>query len=93
MAVSAGEDPHPRRAKADTEAGLLVIQVDYGLHEEHLTLLIAKDRQSRVTLAYDCETKGPGDTRLSSSSMSPSRRRMRRVPMLSGSSRRLVPMR
>ena len=40
---------------------MLVIQTDYDLLEEHLTLLIVKDRQSGATLAYNCEVKGPGD--------------------------------
>ena len=39
VAASAREDPHPRRAKADTEAGLPVVQADYDLLEDHLTLL------------------------------------------------------
>ena len=38
-----------------------MIQADYDLLEEHLTLLIVKDRQSGAVLAYDCEAKGPGD--------------------------------
>ena len=38
-----------------------MIQADFDLLEEHLTLLIAKDRQSGAVLAYDCEAKGPGD--------------------------------
>ena len=61
MAASAREDPHSRRIKADTENALCVVQTDYDLLEEHLTLLIVKDKQSGATLAYDCETKGPGD--------------------------------
>ena len=61
MAASARQDPHSRRAKADTENGLAAVQTDYDLLEEHLALLIVKDRQSGATLAYDCETKGPGD--------------------------------
>ena len=62
VAASAREDPHPRRARTETEAGLPVIQFDYDLLEDHLTLLIVKDKQSGATVAYDCETKGPGDT-------------------------------
>ena len=61
VAASAREDPHPRKGRCATEDGLPVIQADYDLLEEHLTLLIAKDRQSGAVLAYDCETKGPGD--------------------------------
>ena len=61
VAASAREDPHPRKGRCDTEDGLPVIQADYDLLEEHLTLLIAKDRQSGAVLAYDCEAKGPGD--------------------------------
>ena len=37
-------------------------QADYDLLEDDLTLLIVKDKQSGAALAYDCETKGPGDT-------------------------------
>ena len=47
--------------KADTENGLPVVQTEQDLLEEHLTLLIVKDRQSGATLTCDCETKGPGD--------------------------------
>ena len=39
-----------------------IIQADYDLLEDDLTLLIVKDKQSGAVLAYDCETKGPGDT-------------------------------
>ena len=61
VAASAREDPHPSRTKTETEEGLPVVQADYGLLEDHLTLLIVNDRQSGATLAYDCEAKGPGD--------------------------------
>ena len=47
--------------RCDTEDGLLVIHADYDLLAEDLTLLIVKGRQSGAALAYDCETKGPGD--------------------------------
>ena len=67
-ASSAREDPHSRRIKADTENGLPVVQTDYDLLEEHLTLLTVKDRQSGVTLAYDCEMRGPETLGSSSSS-------------------------
>ena len=61
VAASAREDPHTRQGKCDTEEGLPVVQADYDLLEENLTLLIVKDKQSGAALAYDCETKGPGD--------------------------------
>ena len=41
--------------------GLPVVQMDYDLLEDHLTLLIAKDTWTGATLAYDCETQDPGD--------------------------------
>ena len=62
VAASAREDRHPRQTKIDTEEGLPVIHADYDLLEDDLTLLIVKDKQSGAALAYDCETKGPGDT-------------------------------
>ena len=62
VAASEREDRHPRQAKIDTEEGLPVIQADYDLLEDDLTVRIVKDKQSGAALAYDCETKGPGDT-------------------------------
>ena len=41
--------------------GLPVIDFDYDLLEEKLTVLIVRDAQSGAKLAYDCEVKGPGD--------------------------------
>ena len=38
-----------------------MVQMDYDLLEEQLTILIVKDALSGAALAYDCETKGPGD--------------------------------
>ena len=61
VAASAREDSHPRKDRRNTENGLPVIQADYDLLEEHLTLLIVKDRLSGAVLAYDCKAKGPGD--------------------------------
>ena len=61
VAASAREDPHPRGKKCRTEMGLPVVQMDYDLLEEQLTILIVKDALSGAALAYDCETKGPGD--------------------------------
>ena len=61
VAASAKEDPHLRCKKCTTEMGLPVVQMDYDLLEEQLTILIVKDALSGAALAYDCETKGPGD--------------------------------
>ena len=61
VAASAKEDPHPRKGRKDTEMGLLVIDFDYNLLEEKLTVLIVRDAQSGAKLSYDCEVKGPGD--------------------------------
>ena len=36
-------DPHPRKGKKDTEMGLPVIDFDYDLLEEKLTVLIVRD--------------------------------------------------
>ena len=38
-----------------------MIDFDYDLLEEKLTVLIVRDAQSGAKLAYDCEVKGPGD--------------------------------
>ena len=61
VAASAREDPHPRRKQRDEETGLPMISMDYELLEEKVTVLVAKDESSGATLAYECETKGPGD--------------------------------
>ena len=61
VAASAREDPHPRRKQRDEETGLPMISMDYEFLEEKVTVLVAKDESSGATLAYDCETKGPGD--------------------------------
>ena len=44
--------------------GLPVIEFDYDILEEKLTLLILRDAQSGAKLAYDCEAKGSGDGRV-----------------------------
>ena len=61
VAASAREDPLPRGGKNDTEMGLPVMEFDYDLLEERLTILVVRDAQTGAKLAYDCECKGPGD--------------------------------
>ena len=61
VAASAREDLHPRGKKCSTEMRLPVVQMDYDLLEDHLTVLIVKDALTGAALAYDCEMKGPGD--------------------------------
>ena len=61
VGASAKEDAHPRHGRKHTEMGLPIIDFDYDLLEEHLTILIVRDAQSGAKLAYDCEAKGPGD--------------------------------
>ena len=43
VAASAKEDSHPRRGREHTEMGLPIIDFDYDLLEEHLTILIVRD--------------------------------------------------
>ena len=63
MAASAQVDPDKRkRGGHDEETGLPVILMDYGLFEEKVTVITVKDLLTGATLAYECETKGPGDT-------------------------------
>ena len=54
VAASAKEDPHPRKDKKDTEMGLPVIDFDYDLLEDKLTVLVVQDAESGAKLAYDC---------------------------------------
>ena len=61
VAASAKEDSHPRKGKKHTEMGLPIIDFDYDLLVEQLTILVVRDAQSGAKLAYDCEAKGPGD--------------------------------
>ena len=51
VAASAKEDPHQRKGKKDIEMGLPVIDFDYDLLEEKLTVLIVRDAQSEAKVA------------------------------------------
>ena len=41
-----------------------MVSIDYELLEAKMAMLVAKDKSSSATLAYDCGGKGPSDERV-----------------------------